>query len=458
MASGLPPVVAASPAIFRAVLGVLALLAGWTGTARASTPDGPPIRYGTRPALEHEVRACSFREPLCVHAGGQVASAHVLEVLASAERAWQAATWGLDLPPPDPDLSTGAFDLYLTEEITGAEAELGERDLVASFDRANAFVRVDPSLEGCGLDTALARETARAILWRTAPATDSGTARAEAGYLARLMTPCALEAPGDVDAFQSHPEASVTGSLRGSSTNATPDFPTTYADGASLFYWWLDYSFGNSPGGVVRALWALSPTLTPPGSSLWSGRPNGFDVLRASFKDALTTGSTIDDLWLDFAVARAFVGATSDSDRMPETRALGTAGGLSLAWSVDWPRAPRTLASGRAVEPTGAAYVGVDCQVAPKGARLRFEAEWEEHAKMRWAVVKLDARGRERAEIAIQGADRGTRAQATVVDLDEVARVLFVGTNTGDPFLAFDPSDQTPEPHGWQVSVAAEAP
>jgi hypothetical protein len=379
-------------------------------------------------------------------------------VLASTERAWDAASWGLGLPLPDPDLASGAFDVYLVDVVSGgARADLGDRDPIASFDRGTAFMRVAASLGGCALDTAVARETARAILWRTTPATDAATARAETSYLARLMVPCALEAPLGIDVFQSHPEASVAGFL-GKTTADGPSSPIAeeYASGASLFYWWLDYSFGASPGGLIRALWALAPTKTPASASRWAGRPTGFDVLRMSFKDALTSGSTLDDLFLDFAVARAFVGATSDADHMPETRSLGAAGRPRTEWSIDWPRSPRRLAAARGVEPTGSAYIEVDCRAAPKGASLRFEVEWEEHAKMRWAAVKVDEAGREKGAVAIAGADRGTEAQGTVVDLDGVASVLFVGTNTGDPFSPFDPNDAVPEPHGFTVGVAGE--
>ena len=77
---------------------------------------------------------------------------------------------------------------------------------------------------------------------------------------------------------------------------------------------------------------------------------------------------------------------------------------------------------------------------------------------MRWAAVKVDTSDHELGAVAVQAPNRGTLAQVTVVDLDGVARVLFVGTNTGDPSVPFDPSDATPEPHGWQVSVAAETP
>jgi len=421
-------------------------------------PEGPPIVFAVRPVMGNETRACSFQEPLCVHAPGGTAPAKMARALASAEQAWEAASWGLRLPTPDIDLWTGAFDVYLVDGVPGgATAELSARDSIASFDRASAFMRVDAGLAACALDTAVAREMARAVLWRTAPATDPATARAETSYLARLMVPCAFEAPGGVDVFQSHPEVSVAGLLGKTLPEAASSaLAEEYARGASLFYWWLDYSFGNFPGGLVRALWALAPTKTPASASRWAGRPNGFDVLRASFKDALTSGSTLDDLLLDFAVARAFVGNASDSDRMPETRALGAAARPRTEWSIDWPRGPRKLASARGVEPTGAAYIEVDCRAAPKGARLRFEAQWEQHAKMRWAGVKVDDAGHERGAVAITGADRGTEAQGTLVDLEGVARVVFVGTNTGDPLSPFDPNDAIPEPHGFVVSVAEE--
>ena len=68
---------------------------------------------------------------------------------------------------------------------------------------------------------------------------------------------------------------------------------------AALFFWWLDATYGASPGALVRAMWALAPTQTPPGAARWNDEPDGFAVLKASFKDALTSGSTIEDLYAD---------------------------------------------------------------------------------------------------------------------------------------------------------------
>ena len=188
-------------------------------------------------------------------------------------------------------------------------------------------------------------------------------------------------------------------------------------------------------------MWALSPTVTPRGADRWNDEPDGFDVLRTSFKDALGTGTTVDDLWLDFAVARAF------RPTYP----------VRLEWSVGWPERPRSLIAGVGVAPTGAAYIAVDTRSRPKGAGLRFEASWEQHARMLWALVLVDAEGRELRRLVVPAQDRGTEAQMSLEVPDPAARVLIVGTNAGDPLIPFDPDDYQWEPHGWVVSIASES-
>jgi hypothetical protein len=292
-----------------------------------------------------------------------------------------------------------------------------------------------------------AQVIARAILFGVAPATDEGSAVAESTSIGRLMVPCASRPLAAMTLFQSLPGLGLADTLAPPGEVITPDKPrvvTTpseqYARGASLFYDWVDDSFGGYPGAIVRAMWALSPTRTAPDAIRWNNEPDGFEVLRTSFKGALTTGSTVDDLWLDFGVARAFV---------PDYP-------VRVEWSVDWPTAPRTLGSGAGVSPTGATYVSIDCAGRPKDARLRFEARWEEHARMLWTLVRVDDRGREMSRVGVPEMDRGTEAQLTLVDLDGVARILVVGTNAGDPLYPFDPDDYIWEPHGWVVSLAAE--
>jgi hypothetical protein len=190
----------------------------------------------------------------------------------------------------------------------------------------------------------------------------------------------------------------------------------------------------------VRAIWAESATITPPGASRWNDEPDGYDVLRESFKNALTAGSTLDDLFRDFAVARAFVRGDP----------------AHVDWSVPWPLTPRRLMSAVGVAPTGAAYVSIDCAMRPPGARLRFEAEWEELARLDWSLIRVDGAGREMSRVLVPGRERGTSAQATLVDLDGVARVLAVASSAGDPRIPFDPDDYRLEAHGWVVSLASE--
>ena len=454
-------------------LGLSALLSSGTAAAEESTYEPPPrapnartgdfIDYEPRPILPRELRACSFRHPLCVHeAGGRTAPSATqgregqaaLAWLDAADRAWDAATGALGLPSPDPSPTTRALDLYIVDarEPTFTRTLLDRRDVFGGFDRASAFALVGPGARGCALDAAAGRVIAHAILFRVAPASDAGSAIAESAAIAGLIAPCTGAQDAEVSFFQAHPEVGLPDRLAPpGETFPTPALASArdgqrqtpgeaYAAGASLFYDWLDQSFGGYPGATVQALWALRPTLTPFPAERWHTEPDGFDVLRTSFKHALTTGSTVDDLWLDFAVARAFVPA------LP----------VRQEWAIEWPATPRTLLSGAGIAPTGAAYVAIDLAGRPRGARLRFEAHWEEHARMRWALVRVDANGHELSRVAVSGPDRGTDAQTTLVDLDGVARVLVVASSAGDPLVTFDPADYLWESHGWAISLAGE--
>jgi hypothetical protein len=351
------------------------------------------------------------------------------------------------LPRPAVDASTGAVDVFLVDRVDGLATAVAERrDVRAVFDRVVSFILVDDHARGCERDFAIARALAHASLLRAAPATDASSAHAETAYLARLAVPCGMGLVDGIDRFQETPERALPDPTEGFERDR----------GAGLFYWWLDYSFGREPGAIVRALWALAPTVTPAGASRWASRPTGFDVLKASFKNALMTGSTVDDLWAEFAVARAFAGAADDGDHLPESRALGDAGRVRFQWEIAWPEKARSLASGTGIAPTGAAYIAISHAGARPGARLRIEVAWEEHAMMRWSVVKVDGAGKELGQLAIPGPDHGTAAQMTVVDLDATSKILVVGTDVGDPSVPFDPNAGVWEPHGWTVSVASE--
>jgi hypothetical protein len=404
------------------------------GAARvdANALPGPFIAYHARPSSP--ARACSTRAPVCVQFAPKDAPRDALDAL---ERAWSVLTGALGMPAPDLGIDSLAYDVFLHDGET--ETLLEARDMRSRVDRGRAFTLLDRRMRAsCMLDTAAASAIARASLFRSAPATEEGTARAQARMLANLAFPCAVAFDTDAMDSQAHPEHEVV------------------EPGASVFWNRIDWAFGRQPGGITLASQALHPTMTPPGAVRWNNEPDAFDVLRLTFKNALSTGSTVNDLWLDFGVARYFVGERDDRFHIPELRALGAAGDVPLAWDIPWPTKPRRLAPKYPVAPTGASYLVVQRAGAKAGSRLRVEIEWEQHALFRWAFVKLDRDGHELARVVIPSRERATETSMTLADLDTTDRVLLVGVNTGDPAYAFDPDDEALEPHAWLVTVAEE--
>jgi hypothetical protein len=212
-----------------------------------------------------------------------------------------------------------------------------------------------------------------------------------------------------------------------------------------MFYTWLDARFGSQPGALVVGTWALAGAYTP--DDAWrAGRPatspGEFDVLRASLRDALWRGSTLEDVFAEFAVAR-----TTAPLAPPEPEA---------AWRIAWPEHARRLASPRPVAPTGASYVVVDHARAPAGARLRLEAQWEDYGLMRWAAIELRADGSALRVIPLAAPERSTQAAVTLGELDGVDRVVAVGANVGSTEHPFRPNQGEWEPHAWTLTVEGE--
>jgi hypothetical protein len=391
-----------------------------------SIDAAPANDDGTCPGC---LRVCSSRHRFCVEGPRGTAAPLALAALAAGDRAWETLTGTLGAPAPEGELD-GAWRIELADRVDGGgDAWLTARDPLGSFDRGSSVAKVDRALTpGCALDLALARAVSRGSLWRAAPATDEGSARAEAETLARLATPCAGGDDDDTGIFQAHPERALV----------DPAWPA-YDRGAALFFGWLDATFGAEPGALVVGLWSLSPTRTPVDSPRWAATPTGFDVLRKSLQSALWDGSTLDDVFFRFAVVRA--------SAVPPAR---------LAWHVQWPSHARRLAAPEPVAPTGASYVMIDRAGAPPGAKLRLEPEWEDFGRMRWMVVKLDAAGHPTAGVPIGSLDRGTHASITLESLDATDRVLVVGANIGSTEGRFDPGQGEWEPHGWLLTLEGE--
>jgi len=385
----------------------LALVFWANSTAAMSAPPtdaaGKAIVIEAPPALPKT--GCSFHRAICVHGGDAASSKATLEAL---ERAWEA---GVVLGVPLPR----TFDAYLAPEPS--RSAIADRDSLRHFDYATAFSILDARAAGCARDFEAARELYAASALSVAPAIDDASLRGESTALASLAVPCASI---DATSFQSRADRA----LADPEANPAP------------FFAWVDDAFGKEPGRAIAATWALAPTKTR-GDEHWNAEPDVFDVMRESLKDARGAGFSFEDALAELSVARLDLGAPVRFD-----------------WDVAWPKSARSLASPLPVAPTGVTYVRIDGSGA--ASRLRVDATWEEHAKMRWTVVKLDASGHVIAQWEAKAQPKATEAHLQVVDTQGAAAFVVVAANVGNWTSPFDPDDGPWEPHGWLLTIGQE--
>jgi hypothetical protein len=381
----------------------------------------------------------------------------VLGALADLEGAARALSGGVGLPRPLEDGKLGggpAFDLYLVApgatELAGLwEKTARDEPKPGLLDRASAFafLRADAPA-GCVRRNLIARAVASAVHWGIDAGEDPAIRESIAAYLAELVSPCGAVTGPLVDDFQTHPERALS-----SSGNLGPSV------GMAL-PWYLDSALASgSPGRLPFALALLGAQRTSSGSLSWNNEPDFFDVLRGVLKSK-TPPWVLSDLWVDFAVARLFMGARDDGVHFPESASLGTFGRVRFDWSVDYVTLPRRLSPERPIDPTGSTYVWVDLRGAPHGARLSLRMEWEPPVVFRWVLVRVRPDGSEASHVLVTSQQRSTSADRNLDDLEGLAGVAIIGVNTGDLRLddPFDPDVAPYEPHSYVITLAAPPP
>jgi hypothetical protein len=429
-----------------------------TSGADPYLPTGP--LYFTairRPDERVHTPACSFRQPVCVHARRGLAASTVLGTLTALERASALLVDTLGLPPPLADGRAGggpAFDLYLmppsSPGLEGAAVATARDDPdSARFDRASAFALLrEDAPAGCVRTNLVARALASASAWSIDAGEAPAVRESNAAYLAELVAPCGTVTSELIDEFQAHPERAVT----------APGFGGT-AVGLALA-WYLDVALGSGmPGSVPTALGVISGQRTRGGSPRWDNEPDLYDAIRSMLK-ARNPPSTIADFWIEFAIARLFMGSRDDGVHFPETAFTGNAGRIRFDWSVPYASLPRRLSPERPIDPTGATYIWVDLTGAPPKTRLVFRAEWEAPVPFRWAFVRVASDGTETSRVLVTPQQKATTAEKNLDALDGLSGVVVVGVNVGDLALddPFDPDHVPYEPHSYVLTVAAEAP
>jgi hypothetical protein len=461
----------------RAVAVALAALASTTGEARNASgdaaggvsieatgggapylPTGPAYFSAIRrPDATARVASCSLRHPVCVHARAGLPGDVVLGTLHDLERAAALLLDTVGLPPPLTDARHGgspAFDVYLVPPdavgLDGATVVTGRDEPAAGpLDRASAFALLREDVPpGCVRPNLVARALASASAWGI-DAGESPTVReSNAAYIAEMVAPCGAVSAELIEDFQIHPERAVFAS--GSSGPAV---------GMSLA-WYLDFVLSRGmPGIVPTALAVISAQRTPTGALFWDNEPDLYDALRSTLK-ARTPPAGLGDFWIEFAIARLFMGSRDDGVHFPETAFAGSAGRVRFDWSVPYATLPRRLSPVRPIEPTGATYTWIDMAGAPANARLVFRVEWETPVPFRWALVRVGNDGTEVSRVLVTAQQRASSAEKNLDALEGLAGVVVVGVNVGDLALddPFDPDHAPYEPHSYVLTVATAPP
>src|SRR5262249_8177300 len=130
------------------------------------------------------------------------------------------------------------------------------------------------------------------------------------------------------------------------------------------------------------------------------------------------------DMLLDFAIARAFIGTRDDERHVLGDPWSGSFGRVRFEWAIRFDSLPRRLAPRAPIDPTGSSYVWIDLKGAPPGARLVLRAEWEPPTAFRWAVLRIDANGREVSRVAVTAEQRSTSAERNIDALDGLSGLL----------------------------------
>jgi hypothetical protein len=389
--------------------------------------------------------ACSFVAPVCVHAAANVRDVSVAHVLAAAERFYRVE-WALRLPEPLPDGGLGGddrFDIYLMPNAGLPETIPDWMPAGSIWDRSSAFTILAPPLPpfGCDAEATIARALSRAAVFHIdAGIEDAAMGMAET-YLADIVTDCATASITAVDDFQRFPERTLGFRLADETA------------GSFLFARFLDDTYGSGvPGDVLFSLLSVAAQHANPLSLHFVNEPDLFDALRSN---ARARSKPFDDLLLEFAINRAFVGSRSDDGHLVDVDKYGDAGRVRFEWTVSLATLPRRLAPKRPIEATGTTYIWLDVKDAPENVELAFVADWEAGVLFHWAIVKVDAQGIEMGRITVAGIRGSTHAERSIIGLRGVAGLIVVGVNVGsiDRGHPFDP-DETEMARSYTVTLA----
>jgi hypothetical protein len=385
-----------------------------------------PYPETTRPELPLAV--CSIDQPLCVHAGPEVAP-DAAAWLAELEIA-RSLVEALGFPVPQPDAGRGGtfeLDVYLASPDPapdGAEAvgdyeraprkvfaELDEPAGASLLDGATTYARVDPSVPAgqrlvCGV---------QAIAEAGLRSDDPAESRLATGAVAAFVAYLATGSYGCVDRVEAAQLAPEPG-IAGPETDALATL--------QLALVLISRRHDGGDGAFIRDVWQLSRQKSPSVDAMRIS-PSFFEALDRALKNS---GDSFEAITENVGVARYFA-TRGDRD--------GGKGALpplpsSISVPIDLVKPYAELPAHLPVHepllgPLGSSYAQVDTRGAPAGSRLDVWLRGDVGRKLVLTAVRLDADGRELGRMIAPA--RKVPHSFLPIELEQgTASVLFVVT------------------------------
>lgn len=415
-------------------------------------PTKRAVMVSQRPrwAAGHPV-LCGARLPVCVHARTSASAKRLPAALKLLEQAYSVVVHVLSWQRPLSDGAMGGtngFDVYFDSgsSLWTVQADpLPNETGWTGWATTSGFALVNPEFGGqCALYHGLVASVAHAGVLAIDGAANAALASATASYVASLVAPCDAVVLPLVEDFQSRPDLAVSK-------------PAHHAGaGALLFPWFVQQSRGRgNPVDLLHYMWSLGAQGLGNEVGVFYNEPDFLDSVAIL---ARGTGQSVSSFWLDFAVARAFVGDRDSGLYFPGTGFLVRSGAVRFEWAVSYASLPRRLAPRYAVEPTGSSYVYVSLDSAKAEAGLGVRAQWQGPEVFRFALVTIDAHGFPLSRYNLVSEERRTSAEYNVEDLAGAAGVVVVATNVGSILtdIAFDPDNYPYVARPYTLSLFAQ--
>jgi hypothetical protein len=217
---------------------------------------------------------------------------------------------------------------------------------------------------------------------------------------------------------------------------------TASADGTAFFAAVLDRQRGQGFGAIVPSLLSMATNhfgvLVPAadddlGPAHFRNEPSIFDVLAITMTDA---GSSLDELLLDYAVARAVAP-------------------VPPAWEFDIKASslPRRFAIRRPIEPTGTTFHRIDVDAPPKGDAIEIDLAWEQGARFVWRLLRFGPSGARLDDVKVPILETARKVTVAARHLEGVKTLILVGVNVGDPKRPWRAEEPPSPARGYEMGV-----